>query len=612
MAAARKTGVPQGDRSMSLTSGREPFVSREVLHRVVLAWALVALIMVLRDLPAIRAMRFSDPDDSLRLTQVRDLIAGQGWFDLHQYRIDPPHGVLMHWSRLVDLPIAAFILLLRPLLGVAAAEQTAAVIVPLLTLFVAQLLAGRIAWKLFGTQIAWLACLCWILAFPAMSQLDPLRIDHHGWQIVAVLAAVNGLIARNARSGGVLAGAALAFGMAISLELLPFTALFAAIFGLRWLGDARQRIWLVTMLQALALTSAVLFVGTHGMADLANHCDSISPAYLAAFATAAILVSGIAALPPLSRSALIALLGVAAIAAVGAALAVAPQCTTGPFAQLDPLVRRYWYNNVLEGRPVWHQDFATMVQIVVPPLIGVGTMALITLRAKLAERQQVLEFGLLLLGTLVIAAAVARFGGVACALATIPTGWMLRHSLDRINTFKSPLAKVASLIGLLAMMVPGIAVIGVQNFGNSFTAKSNEAQGNETTAARYACGMPGSLAFLDTLPTSTIFAPLDIGPSILNGTKHSVVATGHHRASAAMHDIIAAFMASPDEARTIVQKHRASYVIACPDLTETTNYSTTAKAGLTAQLLAGKVPAWLEPVALPTSAGTLKLWRVRS
>src|SRR5437763_434317 len=47
---------------------------------------------------------FGDTDDAMRLVEIRDFLAGQGWFDLHQYRLDPPAGLPMHWSRLVDLP----------------------------------------------------------------------------------------------------------------------------------------------------------------------------------------------------------------------------------------------------------------------------------------------------------------------------------------------------------------------------------------------------------------------------------------------------------------------------------------------------------------------------
>ena len=60
-----------------------------------------------RNLPA-RRRRGTDlsTDDAMRLVEVRDLLAGQGWFDLTQYRLSPPGGVAMHWSRLVDVPLA--------------------------------------------------------------------------------------------------------------------------------------------------------------------------------------------------------------------------------------------------------------------------------------------------------------------------------------------------------------------------------------------------------------------------------------------------------------------------------------------------------------------------
>src|ERR1700752_4875323 len=48
-------------------------------------------------------------DDAMRLVDVRDFLAGQSWFDLTQHRLSPPEGVAMHWSRLIDLPLAMLI-----------------------------------------------------------------------------------------------------------------------------------------------------------------------------------------------------------------------------------------------------------------------------------------------------------------------------------------------------------------------------------------------------------------------------------------------------------------------------------------------------------------------
>ena len=37
-----------------------------------------------------------DPDDQLRLVQLRDFLGGQSWFDTTQYRMNAPQGAPMH------------------------------------------------------------------------------------------------------------------------------------------------------------------------------------------------------------------------------------------------------------------------------------------------------------------------------------------------------------------------------------------------------------------------------------------------------------------------------------------------------------------------------------
>jgi hypothetical protein len=123
------------------------------------------------------------------------------------------------------------------------------------------------------------------------------------------------------------------------------------------------------------------------------------------------------------------------------------------------------------------------------------------------------------------------------------------------------------------------------------------------------CRIEDAAPELRRLPLATILAPLDIGPKLLYATEHRVVATSHHRAAAAMHDVIAAFLASPDQARALARKHGASYVAMCPGLFEARNYAAAAPAGLAAQLAAGRAPAWLRPLALPGESG-LKVWKV--
>lgn len=598
---------------MSSENSSPTWLNRSPYLTTVMVWLFVAFLLVWAELPNAAQMSFNDPDDSLRLLQARALVDGQGWFDLHQYRISPPEGVLMHWSRIVDIPLAACMLLLRPLLGQAVAEQVTVLIVPMFTLLCAMLLISRLCLRLAAPEdrpIAIVAAgLLWPVAFATMTQFRPLRIDHHGWQIVALLVAVNGLLARDRRKGGWVIGAALALGLAISLEQLPYVAIFGAILAFRWWQSRDARSDLVAMLDALVLTSLALFAVTHGTTDLVAHCDSLSPPYLTGFLVAAVLTRVTGWVNPANRLVLLAMLGVAGLATVGCFLLLAPQCTTGPFAQLDPLVKTFWYNKVPEGLPFWRQSPLFAVQMIVPNLLGIFCTFFLLRRADEERRQRLLNFAAALIGFFVVGALVTRAGAATGALTLVAFSCALLALIRRIVDIKRPLLRVAACIAVLLAYVPGAVVLPSVNLIPALDRKAANAI-RENKVLRVACGMPDSMANLPTLSGDTIFAPLDIGPSVLQYSHFKVVATGHHRASAAMHDVIQTFLASPSGAYTIVKRHHAQYVLSCEDLYEAKIYRAFAPDGLMAHLIENRPPNWLEPVKLPESAGTLRLWKV--
>ncbi len=332
--AAGKTAQPQ---TASVTDpARGPRI------RVLVTWVLLALTMILVNYKLIATMRFTDPDDALRLLQVRDLLAGQSWFDVHQYRIAAPEGVPMHWSRLVDVPIAGMILLLRPLLGTVGAEFVTVVAVPLLTLLCGMALLGRLAARWFNDEVVALSCLMIGLSPPVLCQFTPMRIDHHGWQIVLALTALSGLHAKDARTGGTVIGVALAALLAISIEGLPLTALFLGLCALRGLRAPASRFdWLFSATLGLAFGSAAIFFGTRGTYDLVTHCDAISPVHLALFAWVAAGAAALRFAMPRTLLGQLAGLGVMGLGAAAILFGVAPECRGGAFVMLDPLVKRY-------------------------------------------------------------------------------------------------------------------------------------------------------------------------------------------------------------------------------------------------------------------------------
>ncbi len=583
------------------------------LPLVLVGWLGLSLAALRLAWPSITAMRFPDPDDALRLVQVRNWLNGQGWFDLHLYTINPPNGVLMHWSRLVDAPIAGLILLLRPFLGQAAAEQVTVVAVPLLTLLAATLLAGRTAARLGGARGALYSCLLMAFASPVLEQMRPMRIDHHGWQIVALLLATGGLFLADRRKGGWLIGAALAWGMTVSLELLPHAALFAAILGLRWLRDPAERDGLTAMLTALSVGAIALFAATHGTIDLVSHCDSLSPAYLAALLAAAVLVRIIAALPAQPAWRLIALLGSAAAISGLMVVAVEPACSRGPFAALDPLVQKFWYRNVLEGIPIWHQPLPAMLQMLAMPVLGLAACGWMGRGPGRAQAAAWLELGLLLAGCLLVGVAVARASAAAGAVGVIAVGAAIPAVLTRIEAMKSVIAKLAAFALLLAALGPGLIAhalgLGKADAAGPKDPTVRAARSVNPGKPIESCGMPQSLSWFAGRGATTVFSPLDLGPDLLLRTPVAVVATGHHRGQAAMHDVMAAFMADPAAAEPLVRGHSARYVLSCRNLEEAKIYAGTAPGGLMARLLAGKPPSWLRQAG-QSADGSLTIWEV--
>jgi len=591
---------------------RQAFPS-DFLTRVGLAWAVISVLLLVVNWGAITTLRFPDPDDTLRLVQVRDLLGGQSWFDPTQYRADAPGGgVLMHWSRLVDLPLAVVIFLLSPLLGSANAEVAALVIVPLFTLGCVMLLAARIAWRLMGEEETNFTALIVALSVPVLAQLAPLRIDHHGWQLVFILVALNGLMVRTPMLGGQVIGASLAVLLAISVEGLPISVVFFAVLALRWLRDRSQRGWMLGAIQALAIVSAVIFVGTRGIGDLVTHCDAISPVHLGIFLWGAVSLTVLSALEPLPLAGRLAGFAVTAAGAAAFVALGAPQCATGGgFAELDPLVHDFWYVHILEGMPVWMQKLDVALQYAIVPFIGLYAVISLARQSHDWLGQFWRDYALILGGAILVALLVARAGAAACLIATPPLAWQLNRWLRALRVMERPLPRLAGMVGVACALMPTLpVVIG----GLIVPTMSSSAQANTGVAAvnhlKWSdCKIDASSDILNALEPGEAFVPLHTAPQFLAYSHHSVIATGHHRGSEAMKQVLEISMGSSSDARAMMAERGTRYVFVCPNLIEPNNYAFAAPDGFMADLVQGRAPNWLEPIEAAEGT-TLKIWRV--
>lgn len=594
--------------STTAFEAKRPWIERghNALWLVAALWLECAVVMLINNWTRFPGLVFSDPDDALRLMEVRNFLAGQSWFDVSQPRVDPPFGGQMHWSRLVDLPVAGIILAMRPLVGDRMAEVIACATVPVITLAAMCVSLYYTVKRFLGVHRAVLTVALLVTSFPILVQMTPPRIDHHAWQVVTSIGVLAGLLTLDPRKGGWIAGASMALWVHISGEALPYIAINGAVFGMRYLARPEQE-WprLIRYVGALTLCSALLLLGTKGIPGLATHCDSMSPPYL--FPLMAIFPAMWFGHKMLGDATLVrrvapSVVGVAAAAAIF--LGYSPECLHGPFSALDPLVYREWLLAIPEGQPVWTQDPVTAAIVILPPLLGLAGFIGAALTEKDADKRfdWLSVFGMAL-GAFVVSIMVLRAMGVAHLLALLGNMWIIAWLYPRIAALPKMAQRVPLTVALCILTPFGCAAL---------TGKAVQIIGNvpdDTPGRGKSASLHNDLGALDALPVSTLFAPLDVGPDILLRSKQSVFATGHHRNLDGISKTVRAFLLPPELSRAIIEASHARYLVYMPGLRETQRYAKIAPNGLSAHLAAGKPPEWLVPVAVK-GARTFRVYRI--
>lgn len=585
-----------------------------------IVWGLMSLIAIAAKWQAIGALDLADTDDAMRMAQVRDLLAGQGWWDLTQYRVNPAGGgVVMHWSRLVDAPLAAGILLLKPLFGQAMAERIVmAVWPPMLgaALSVACALGYR---NLSDRRIAYVVPLFLIMSGYILVQFRPLRVDHHGWQIFFAMLVMAQALRPASWQAGLLGGLFAAALLAVSIEGLPVAALFAGLAALRWAlhgrGDDRAR--LCGYMAALAAGAVLLQFATRGpMGLVGTWCDSLSAPYLAAFVAAAAIICASARANPAASWARFVLLALAGAAATGALVWTEPQCAKGPFATLDPIVIEYWYRNVLEGQPLWRAKPHDMIHVLVPSLIGLaGSMLAWRHSDNAVDRRNWATVIAALLGAGALSLLVFRSVSTAHLFALPGCAWLGLRVWAWARTIPAmpPRILASAMAALTLPLIGGMTVAALLSlFVPALKAEEERAKTEAADANRYRanCLDSAAIADLNRLPRTTLLTPIDLGAPLVFWTRHGLVSTPHHRNKDAMANTIRAFAGDPARAEALVRRQQAGLIVVCRTANDFTKYRRARKDSLAAQLYAGTSPTWLEAAPITSRAG-LAIWRVK-
>jgi hypothetical protein len=569
-----------------------------------LFWAAIALYLVWYRWNGIHWFSLSDTDDNVRFAQVRALLDGQGWYDLRQYRLDPPRGISIHWSRLVDLPIAGLMLLLKPFLGWGAAARWACAIAPILAFGCALYAMMLTVRRLVAPHAFLLAPAILVCAPTTFGMFMPLRIDHHGWQLASLIWAVAGMADARRMRGGLTAGAATAVSLTIGLELLPYLAVAGALHALWWVFDARQGDRLRGYGLTLAGGAAVGYLVFGSFDNAQPLCDALTPVYLSTLLLAGAATIAIGSLR-IERRAVRLAIALAVGAGIGAFfVSTWPQCLGRPEG-VSPELERLWLSHVREAKPLYKYGWRVIFPTLALPVIGVIGAFWALWRARHGDRAVAwLLVALLSLFSALLLAWQTRAGPGSQMLGVIGAtaiGWPL---------IRWTLAQRLLPVRILGTIAAFVVVSG--SFAGLIVKNVPEKKGPvrvRVDQANRRCPTLPALAPIGKLPPATFLTFNDLGPRLIATTHHSAISGPYHRAGAAILDTQHAFRArDPEVVRRIMQRHGATMLLICPGMSESTVYRSEAKDGFYVQLTNGRVPAWLTPVPLPAKS-PFKLWR---
>jgi hypothetical protein len=572
----------------------------------VVAWLLLCAWFVYNRWSQIHAFDLLDTDDNMRISQVRALLHGQDWYDLRQYRLNPPLGANIHWSRLVDLPLAGLILLFRPWLGGAEAERIAVAVAPMLPYLLLLFGVGLTARRLIHPAAFVLAFIALFSAGSTNGMFMPTRIDHHGWQLALLSIAVAGLADPKRARGGATLGIATALSLSIGLELLIYLALAGAATVLFWIDDRGEKRRLAAYAVTLAGGTALGFLVFASYANRLAVCDALSPVWLSDALLGGALLFGLAWLSPTDWKRRLALAAGAAVIVAGFHAMMWPHCLSR-LEGVSPEVQRLWLSHVREARPVYRHGWQTATLLLALPLTGAfgwGLLAWINRQNRPLLRRTLAAAAPALAATLQLAwqtrtAPAAQMLGVVGAIAIV---WILAPTVQQI---RNSVLRTGATVGVALLGLGAIVPFAMQAVPGKKSTPREMAIGK----ANRQCNSMAAFRPVALQPKGMVFTFVDFGPRVITITHHDSVIGPYHRNGQQIADVMNAFRGSEPQAHAILAKYHSNYLLTCPNGSTTTIFMSEAPKGFYAQLQQGKVPAWLAPIKLPANS-PFRMWKV--
>lgn len=503
-------------------------------------------------------------DDAMRMVEVRDFLAGQDWFDTSQHRENTPFGAPMHWSRLIDAPIAGLVMAFRPVLG-ASAEAAATIVWPLLLLGVFALLLLAISDRLGGQRARVPVALIALMAMPVCFDFRPGSVDHHNVQTLLTLGSILVTLSLGGWVSATIAGLLAATALAIGIEGLPMVLVQLLVMPLLLVFDpARYARVLAVFAASFALGTVGHLLAAVPMASLlVPHCDGLSWTYASGAVLYAVAVGAALLLAGRGGAAWrrFGLLAVFGAVAGAVALWISPNCLRGPYGDLDPELMRILLAPIGEAMPLWDWVLPLRPQlaILVLPVAGVVALVIAIASTHGEERRRWMVLGAFVLVAMLVMLLQVR-GTRLASIVTLPAaGWLVTRGWERFRAAQT----LRAAFGFVLLVTPFAGMLHWQ-LGILAFSRAEAVVGNADYESAYAaCTRSDSYARLAALPPSRVIAYMIIGHKILYSTPHSVLASGYHRNQQGLKDEVRFFGGSEAEALDVVRRRGLDYLVTC-------------------------------------------------
>ncbi len=552
-------------------SATEPMAETIFAFTLIVVFGLKAVAIANVAQMGINAIAMAGNDDIMRLLSVRDWLNGQSWFDMWQYRILPPEGLDLHWSRYVDLGIAVVIWPFSLVLPIERAEIFGLSLWPALLYCTLVATTGLCAKKMFGPLVGAISMLA-ILWWPLTERLFSFAsLDHHNVQLVLATFLVLSLIMPgSAAKRGVFGGLAAATSLAVGLEMLPAIAVSGVYLIVRAISLRPDGLHhLLAFCLAVTIGGAALFAGQVPFSEWGTaHCDELSVSYLVV-AAAGTVVCGIYALFAKRLKNLVTRIAVFVALITAAAVLLFPDmqhCAAGPYRLLPKEVQDIIYGRIMEARPAQFYIFSKkapdVLAAIIPAFLITLTMSgvwVFRVQTRSNDREKTSRIGVLLLfAWLGVIASLSQYRFLALAAPAIPLliGLAFSELLAAHREQNRKLA-VSILCPLLALILaPAMEAVG-------YGAELEENYLPDGKVGTRTCRDPDLLRELASLPPGRVLSSTNISVPLLLLTPHDVLTGPYHRSPDAFRDGMLPFEKDEDALREAIRRTRADYLFLC-------------------------------------------------